>query len=101
MDEMERAIKTIEDLGLDDEKNRIVDKLLLPKLKTLRSVLQTSYEDIVDVAAETKNSVIGIGTLVGGAKALLLAISATANAEPAAEAVASAAEKLGSIISFF
>ena len=101
LDEMERAIKTLEDLGLDDAQHRIVDELLLPKLGTLRSVLKTSYVDVVDVAAETKNSVIGVGTLVGGAKALLLAISGAANAEPAAEAVADAAEGLASIISFF
>ncbi len=95
LEELERAVKMLQDLGLDEGQNLIVNDLILPKIAQLSASLTAEVADAEEVVAERRRGILNVGTLKGSAHALALATATVANADEAAATVVKAAEGLG------
>lgn len=101
LDQLERAVKMLQDLGLDQGQNLIVDDLILPKITELRKLFGATSASVEQVVEQRKHGVLSLGTLLGSAQALALATTAVANADEAAQTLRTAAENLSPVVDMF
>lgn len=94
LDELEMAVNVIQDLGLSEGQNEIIQELIHPKINELRNLFGAASNNIDQVIEERKSSMIGLSSVLGSAKALALTISALANAEEAGQTLEEAGQAL-------
>lgn len=98
LDRLERAVKTLQDLGLDDGQNQIVNDLILPDIGDLKKLLGAESPDVNAVISERKRSMVTLGHALGAAKAFALGTAGVAAADEAAANVKSAADMLSPLL---
>ena len=98
LDRLERAVNTLQDLGLDDGQNQIVNDLVLPDIEELKRLFGAQSADLDTVISERKRGIVTLGHAKGAAEALALGTAAVANAEKAAAKVKGAAEMLSPLM---
>lgn len=94
LDQLEKAIHVVQDLGLSEGQNDIVEEIILPKIKELRMLFGASPDTRERVAEERKRSLINLSALIHSGQALALTTSTIANADKAAQNVKASAEAL-------
>lgn len=98
LDELESAVKMLQDIGLAEGQDLVVDDLILPRIAELRQLFKGASVDVEHVVEQRKHGLLTLGTVTGSAKALALGTAAVANADEAAQTVANAAEGLFSVV---
>lgn len=63
LDELARAVKMLQDLGLDEGQNLIIDELILPRIDELKRWLGDSVESVQQVAEQRKHSLLSLTSL--------------------------------------
>ena len=101
LDGLDRAVKTLQDLGLDDGQDRIVDELILPKIAALKELFGVETTSIDEVITARKRSLVTLSGVIEAAKAFALGTSAVANADEAAATVTGTAEALSPLLEMF
>ncbi len=94
IEELDRAVRVVEDLGVDEAQHRVIDELILPTISELKQLLNFSAADPRQVREQRKRSVFRIESVMGAARALALAIPVVAEAGPAADNIQRAAEAM-------
>lgn len=100
LDRMERAVHVLQDLGLDEAQNQIVETILLPAILELKNLLSLPVESpaVTDDARSTSR--FRLGSLAGAAKALALTVSSLGEADEAIENLRSGAEAIGDVLAY-
>jgi hypothetical protein len=97
--EIEIAVRRIEDtLDLDDDQQHIIDRLILPKAAELKGILEGSAMSPAEATEDREKSLLGIGTLIGFAQALLITFTGVAYSDEAIDNLRQASDGLPSLV---
>jgi hypothetical protein len=91
LDELDRAVRLLQDLGLTEGQDLIVNDLILPKIRELRQIFGSVAADLQEASEQRKSSLVTSHHVVGAAQALALAATGIADADDAVRNVQSAA----------